>query len=63
MGFVGALILWRFSFGYESISGWASPENPDNGVSQRNKKRKRFQKIGFFCVALGFALQFVGIFI
>ena len=63
MGFAGALILWKFSFGYESRPAWGSRQNPDNGASQRNKKRQRFQRIGFCCIALGFVLQFVGIFI
>ena len=61
MGFAGALILWKSSFGYESIPAWGSRENPDNGASQRNKRRQKWQRIGFSCIAAGFVLQFIGI--
>jgi hypothetical protein len=61
IGFAGAIILWKSSFGYESIPAWGSRENPDNGASRRNKRRQKWQQIGFLCIALGFILQFVGI--
>ncbi|WP_414041029.1 hypothetical protein ACJU26_02745 [Acidithiobacillus sp. M4-SHS-6] len=63
MGFAGALILWKNSYGFESVPFFASSQEPGGGISKRNKGRKHYQRIGFCCVALGFALQFVGVFI
>jgi len=61
LGFTGAIVLWKFSYGYEPAGSFM--DMPVMEIAARNKRRQRYQKIGIALIAAAFGLQFIGLFI
>jgi hypothetical protein len=61
MGFIGAIILWKFSYGYEAVGAFM--DMPVLEIGQRNKRRQIWQQVGIALIAAGFLFQFIGLFV
>jgi hypothetical protein len=66
LNFSGAVVLWFYTYALETdITRGSASETDRHGRNkqERNAWRQHWQNIGILLIAIGFLIQFVGVFI